>query len=213
MFGNSVNLVLNGPATDFTPDTTPPYLVSYALDCNRANNTGELRLSFSESVNASTFDLTKLVFQDAALQTFKVRLATTGVDQIGGNHSTVISTTSSTEIFVWIMVTDMNKMKATGLIALSSATTYLTIDSNLVKDMSGNPLVPILDGNGRLVTTHISDQFRPILQSFDINMNTGGIIMTFDEPINRSTIKVSSFTIQNAYSQTISFTLIGTAGI
>ena len=103
MFGNSVNLVLNGPATDFTPDTTPPYLVSYALDCNRANNTGELRLSFSESVNASTFDLTKLVFQDAALQTFKVRLATAGVDQIGVNHSNVISTTSSTEIFVWIM--------------------------------------------------------------------------------------------------------------
>ena len=44
-------------------------------------------------------------------------------------------------------------------------------------------------------------------------MNTGEMIMTFDEPINRSTIKVSSFTIQNAYSQTISFTLIGTAGI
>ena len=80
--------------------------------------------------------------------------------------------------------------------------------------MSGNPLVPILDGNGRLVTvtTYISDQFGPILQSFDINMNTGEMIMTFDEPINRSTIKVSSFTIQNAYSQTISFTLIGTAG-
>jgi len=195
---NSVVPITLGPVNSFVQDTTAPWLVSFDLNCNQANNTGVLRLSFSEPVNASSFSLTKLVLQDAAQSTVQVRLAPSGVDQIGGSHYTVVSDRSATEMFVWVTVTDMNAMKQTGLVSLQAATTFLVIDATLVYDMIGNAMTPIVNGNARRVSTLVIDRQLPVLQSYDIDMNAGQLVLTFDEAVNRSTLVVSRLGLQDA---------------
>ena len=73
------------------PNINRPNLVEFTLDINGADNTGTLFLSFSETINAYTFDFTHIILQDGQASSGgngEHRVTVGGVHAVGSSHTT-----------------------------------------------------------------------------------------------------------------------------
>jgi hypothetical protein len=211
MFGNQLEADVVGPAQAFVQDVTAPVLVAFDLNSSVTGNGGLLRLSFSESVNASSLNVSRIIFQDAGLATVRVRVAGQGVDNYNRSFVVRWSQQDGTQVFVELSVLTMNDLKRTGLMGVSASRTFVTLEAGVVRDMIGNTGAAIGDGSGQRVSGFVADQTAPVLQSFDVNMNSGQVMLTFDEVVNRSSIVVSGVRFQDAaLSANASLQLTGT---
>jgi len=61
--------------------------------------------------------------------------------------------------------------------------TFLIISNGTIEDMAGNPLNGIGDGSALLVNQYIADTTHPTVYNFTLDMNTGELVLYFDEPI------------------------------
>ena len=119
-------------------DTTAPTLSSWVLDMNAQTAT----LTFSETVNASSLNVTAITIQDAAIATTSYVLT---------DSSTASS--DGTAIVIDLSSTDFNALTANTGLAVSQATSYVTIAATTIDDMAGNDVTAITDGSGVQATT------------------------------------------------------------
>ena len=76
--------------------------------------------------------------------------------------------------------------------------------------MSGNPIVQIPISSSLLVQNYTEDAIPPELDSFDINLNTDMILLTFSETIKPESLNITFITFTNRYSNYTSYyTLTG----
>ena len=169
----------------FVPDTIPPQLVAFDLNLV----TEQLTLYFSETVNASSLNVSGLTLLSARSGSSpRVRRL------VGG---TVLST-DSTVIFVQLGAPDLNYIKSISGFATSQANTYIVIDNYTIFDMSANPIVAIGNGSALQVSVYTADTVRPVLIAFSLHMNTGTLYLTYNETVNTTSLRVQSLTLQTS---------------
>ena len=188
---------------NFTQDTTPPELVSFDLDMN----IGLLVLNFSETVDTLTFNITQYSLQGTANVSGALtdQFSLTEEDLLTGDEVIIEQN---------LLYFDLNTIKSLGLLATSPNDTYLSLTGSAIRDMVGNAVVEISSSSGLLVSNYTADINRPLLESFDLNMDEGTLDLTFSETVNITTLDVTEVTLfsheVNA-SQSFSFSVESTS--
>ena len=163
----------------FTPDITDPELVKFDLDLNR----GELILTFSETVNASSFDLTEILLQNAdANATRGFSLTSRSPPPLRGTLplQTMSTSDDSTVITITLGFDDMNDIKRFTDLAIDNLTTYISFPNTTILDMNDNPVVSVQPYDARMVDIFTADLTPPELVDFllDVNMSVLQLVFT-----------------------------------
>jgi hypothetical protein len=176
--GASSNVVV----TTFEKDKTPPALVSYDLSLD---GSGLLSLHFSETVKATSTDVTLIKFQlTNTSNTTSYQLSSASVDPQDG-----------TTVYIKLLPKDLNYLKYMRTLAVSGDSTYLTLDSGVVKDMSDLPNVPVVSSGAKKVAKYTKDQTEPELVSFSFDITSNFIALTFSETVAAATAAPKDITI------------------
>ena len=170
----------------FIPDMTPPTLSSFSFDLNM----GILYLTFSETVDNSTFDETTLLVQNAD--------GLTNISLTGGN----VTQLSLTMIEVDLEESDIIDIKLARDVGSSLASTYLSVQNTTIADTSDN----YINYATSRVSNFTDDSVNPDLSSFDLDLNSG-LSLTFSEPVDIATLDLSGITIVNGRVPTSNYTL------
>ena len=199
MNNNSLILVpLNAPlsVSDFTPDHVRPDLSSFDLDMD---GEGYLHLTFSESVNITSLDVTQITLaSDTSNATEKYVIGSLGPGSYSnGSNGPVFS--------VLLHFDDINGLKMLVQLVTSNLNTYISITDSMINDMNGNPINSISLDNAKQVNIHTADTTPPTLESFSLDLNIGLLNLTFSETVFGETLNRSSITLYNNSNGTGSY--------
>ena len=192
MFGNNVvnrSELMPLQVTNFTGDSIPPELEAFTLDLT--NET--LTLSFSESVNSSTFDPSAITIQGSQTLAAGTSFVTL-TDGITGDNNFILE--------VMLLTADLNELKRLLDLATSRSNTFISITSDLIRDMNGNAVVSIMNNTALMVTELLEDRVPPRLEDFSLNMNTSELILSFSETVSASTLNVQAIILQDDENST-----------
>ncbi|KAL5489583.1 hypothetical protein EMCRGX_G018693 [Ephydatia muelleri] len=184
-------LQLSGP---LALDVIPPTLTGFDFDLN----VGKLVVSFSETVNSSTFVISSFTIQDAAQATRSYRLT-------AGTLVQPLALSQAVEVI--ISATDLNNIKSTNGLATSANSTYLSNLYGAVADTSGNLINLRL--TGVQVKNYSPDISNPILQMFVLDLNTATLVLNFSKAVNSSSLNSAGISLQNSRQGTLSVSLTG----
>ena len=184
MRGNSLN-ISNLPlmVDGYERDMTHPQLTAFDLDVD----TGKLTLSFSETVNASSLSINEITLQpseDENTTAFSYSLQHV-YDPPEGTFS---NSTDGPVIVVYLGDNDLNEVKRIPELATLDANTFITLSALIVMDMVGLELVPVQNGNATRVQHYEPDVTDPELLSFNFDLDSGLLELTFDETVNAETL-------------------------
>ncbi len=188
--------------SQYTPDQTRPQVVSFDLNLSSER----LTLTFSETVNSSSVDTSGLVIQSAAFGD------SPGMRRLEGGS---VLTPDDTVVEIQLDASDLNYIKSVSSLATSESNTYLLIDNSTVTDMNSNLVVAIRNGRGMPVRNFTEDDMSPVLVSFDLDLDTAMIYLTFNETVNVSTLVVEEISLQNdmfVTLETTQFIFMSTGG-
>ena len=174
---------------NYISDSTGPELVEYSLDVNAST----LVLTFSETIDASSRNLTAIIFQDAQNISEAV-----GVYRLTGG---LASTEDGVEITITFSEEDVLGLQVQSTLIRDIASTFMAIESTLITDTSinDNQAVPIMQTSALEVLSRnfVADERRPSLQQFEFDLDEGLIVLTFSKTINVNSIDFSEITLQN----------------
>lgn len=184
-------------AGGFVTDQTRPTLLRYTFDLD----SDRLILTFSEPMRASDLVIGSITLQAA-------------VTANASNSYVLTTSTGPTVDGVAVVTVSLSAVDSQGVksrsIGLSNTSTYLTIAANAIRDMSfptAQVLAAINNGSARAVDTYVADAQPPTITSFTYDHNRDQILLTFSEPIQRSTLNVTLFTLHSAASRGANLTL------
>ena len=184
--------------SDFTPDRVRPNLSSFDLDMD---GEGYLHLTFSESVNITSLDVTQITLASASdgdLAEEKYVIGSLGPGSYSNNSSGPVFS-------VLLHFDDINSLKMLTQLVTSEATTYISITDSMINDMNGNPINSISLNNAKRVNVHTPDETPPTLESFSLDLNIGLLNLTFSETVFGNTLNRSSITLYNNSNGTGSY--------
>ena len=188
MIGNGNAQVVSKEANGFTDDSVKPTLTSFILDMDKM----EVRLTFDETVPASTLESKAITIQNNAAA------ATSSVPLTGGKHNTTLN---EIVVIVSLLPADANAIKKARDLGTVKTNTFISITDEMVNDMNSNKITP--SAKGLEASSVIVDTRDPELVDFALNMNIGQLEMTFTETMSAATLKPALFVIQS--SATIGF--------
>ena len=173
-------------ALSFTADRISPSLTSWSLDMDE----GVMTLSFSETVDITTFQVTELTLQSSTDDQATYFTLT--------NYSELVPVDSASVFEVRLTMDDINTIKAVSVIGTSPNTSFLALTSDAILDMSLNPVVPISISTALQVDNYTVDTTAPSLVSFSANFYVRMLALTFDEVVRASTFDPASLSIGNS---------------
>ncbi|EDQ86748.1 uncharacterized protein MONBRDRAFT_33612 [Monosiga brevicollis MX1] len=173
------------PATIFTDDHVRPVLQAFDLSFV-SNSNAQLTLSFSEVVNTTQLDLSRLALTDNMSTTIQLTAA-------------VLEPSLTDRVQVNLTGNLLHAIKAPGTIGVVLAHTWLRANDSFVTDTRGN----LNSGLSSLlaVSAVVSDTFPVLVTAAALDMSAGTLLLTFDEPINVSTLFASQLTIGTSAGQ------------
>lgn len=175
-------------ASTFVVDASSPMLRSFMLEFDSML----LSLTFGETVNAGSFNVTALTLVNRATAP-------------GATYSLTDSSSSTADsavIDVSISPRDLNAIKAISSLAASLSSTYLTATAYTVRDTTGNRLAPISADSALQVSSYVQDGVHPLLVAFTANMSSEELLLTFSETVSTS-VDLTQITLQSAVSSTV----------
>jgi hypothetical protein len=178
---NEVNATSAIQASAFVDDTKAARLRSFALDMSLL----QLTLTFSETVNASSFDVTQLTIQNAA----------SGASSAINVSDGVVITGFDPVVIVNLTVADANKLKEETSLAVTESNTFLAFSSTLVADMNGIQVEQVATNNATQAQTVVVDAVAIIAETSAVDMSLGSILVTFDEPVDPTSIDDSAMSL------------------
>jgi hypothetical protein len=159
----------------YAGDTIAPTLTQFVLFDLVANS---MTLSFSEPVTVSTADFTAITFAD---------FGSGPASQYTLTSATSASTDGSTSVSISLSVADVNAIKLSPNLCTLRTNCWVRLTDLLVTDAAGNKVTPVSDPSllpAYIPTTFTADSVEPTLTAWTINMDTGVMTFTFDEPVN-----------------------------
>ena len=178
-------------ATDFEGDLLEPAVSQFILDLDA----GSIRISFNEVVYSDIFNATSI-----ALQTSELIGTPSGTNYYSFSSLTQQPDTSLnnlTDIIILSMTrSDTNALKTHSLLGLNGST-FATFNDAITYDSSSHPLTGAANGNAfEVIVT--PDTSPPVITSVYLDLDSGDISLSFDEPINSSTLDATVITITNS---------------
>ena len=162
-------------------DTTRPTFTSATYNAG----TGMLTVTFSEQLDSSRYDASKIHIRNASETLGGVTLSN---DMITNNDTSSLTFTLKT--------TDRTTVNAL-------AAPQLDIGAAAVSDVAGNPISTATDQD----ITVIRDTIKPTFTSAAYNSGSGVLTVTFSEPLDSSKHDASKFHIRNAGQSTGGITM------
>ena len=175
-------------AADVIGDDSPATVVAFSLDMN----IGRFVLTFSDVVDFSTLQIGEMSIQPTAYATGS--MYTTKYIPLGV-YSNMNSSIFQSD-FTGSRLIELKYRLITYNLATDINSTYLIMSPDAINDIRGVDVIAITNGNGMIARNYIRDSTPPVLTSFDLDMNRGRILFTFDEPINRNRFNFTLFSIQ-----------------
>lgn len=187
-------------AAAIIPDVSPPSLAAFQIDLDG----GYLAFDCDEVVDASSVNVDAVTLQSAA---FNDLVATRALSSARGTQLTLDNQTlarNSTQLLIKLGRDDLDAVKALGGVglALSAASTYVSLAEGAFADVSGNraEAVPVFIGFGP-ASSYTADTTRPRLLAFSRVSETRQILYAlFDEPVDHESVNLSQWTLQRASS-------------
>ena len=175
------------PVQSFSPDTIPPEMIAWSMDMNE----GLLGLSFSETVDITTFQIDQITLQSSA--------SVGAIWWTLTSYTEVIPVDAAAYFEARLATSDLNGIKTTGILS-SQLSSFISLTSSAIVDMSDNPVVPIRSSNAfPLNLRYVNDTTSPSLVSFSADLYTGRLTLTFDEVVH-PTFDPSALTFVNPTS-------------
>jgi hypothetical protein len=179
------------PVDVYAKDETPPQLDAYTIDMNR----GELLLTFSETVDRSSFDARGLRLAKATQPNQFELLNSKDVhspeadDSINSGNNfqfTGHAGLAQPEHIVLVMTVtpaDLNEIKRLQFV-LEKAEVGLFVKSATVQDMVQLSIDQIGELPGKKPSLFVRDESSPIPESFALDLNEGILEINFDETVD-----------------------------
>jgi hypothetical protein len=168
----------------FVTDSLAPTLATFTVDMT----SGILVLTFSETVNASSVQTNHFSLQDST-STFSVAL-----DANSGR----VSTGNSPIVSITLTAAELDAVKAIPQVFSSLATAFLSAPALAVSDMFGNQMSAIAAATPLQAVQFTGDAVPPTLLSFDLDMNSRLITLTFSEAVNSSSVDLSLISLHGS---------------
>ena len=160
-------------------------LRAFSLDLNSAL----LTLNFSEAVDAFSLNFTAITLRSIdSSDNDSVSFTLSGGD---------IATVYQTIVMINLTDSDLDQIKDIDEIANDVNDTYLDIEFASVYDNADNPLEEITPDDALQATAVIRDITSPMIESFDLDMNFGYMIITFTEAVKPDEIDPTGLTLQS----------------
>ena len=178
-----INATVPLQARNITIDLTPPTLDSFTLDMDA----GSAFLTFTEPTDTATLNFTQITFQSTGSSSaISYTLASTNTASLTGN---VVNVTFSAN--------DLDELKLETSLTSTSSSVFVSASRGFIDDTAGNPnlAIPV---TGAVSGTLVPDTMRPRLASFDIDMDSGNITLSFNEPVDISTLASQHIELQRA---------------
>ena len=166
------------------PDVTRPHVLSFDLDLNL----GQLVLKFDEPVVPTSTFFTGITFHFITVYTL---LFDNGIiDQF--QYRTVMKAYPDKKDIDGIKINQVLGMSNNGEFNVS-----LSIASGIVNDTAGNPSVAIPNTSPLNVNILKPDITAPELLYFVLNMDSGELVLNFNEPVSLTLTGITGITIQS----------------
>ena len=194
------NGVNSFPVQGYSPDVTPPMLVDFSIDLTAET----LTLTFNETVSTRTLNVTYITLtadRNVTVNELSYSLTDTSFSL----------SRNLPEIVIQLSRMDLNEIKRREL-ATSEFDTFIFLSSLTIDDTFGNPIVEIQPEEVVMVMAYIDDTIDPLLEDFDLDMNTGTLTLSFTETVNTSSLDTSGITFYNAMTPALTsqtYTLSG----
>ena len=169
----------------FTSDRSRPTLLGFSLDLDSAL----LTLTFSETVLSTSLNSTQLTLHSDS------HVTSTTLNLTLGNTFSMFG--SNTTIVLKLTINDLNELKRIAYLADSQNSTYVSATRYAVTDMNFNLLIPILLSEPLPIFEYTFDSTGPMLNTFDFDLNTGTLVITFSETVDTSSFNPEGFTLQS----------------
>eukprot|EP00117_Sycon_ciliatum_P010736 scpid43535/ scgid12513/ len=156
-------------------------------------NTGTFTITFSEPVDVDTFNVTFITLQNAATPTtnFTLTGGTVAYQTLGG-----LITTDRRRLVVSMSDDDLEVLKLNTAMLNGETDTYLSTEYAAVSDAAGNPINALAAPKQALSFT--VDSNGPQLLNYTLDLTTRQLTMTFDDPVDVSTLDTSQLTFQGS---------------
>ena len=180
--------------TLYTPDTTPPQVMSFVQFDMDA---GTFTLQFTETVSVSSMVFSQVAFQNDYTNSSYAFTFT---------QLALVSPGNAVVIALQIGTYDLNRLKLVGDVCDIKSHCWIRITSGFISDVGGNDIVPILPNT--MATYHtptilVSDTTPPQMTSFAVDMNAGVMTFTFNEVVLLPSFDPTNLTFQDALSGTV----------
>ena len=154
-------------------------------------NSGVLSIYFVETIDVSSIDFTGITLQ-------RLFNATSAAEQHSLTGGVRLSREDSTRISILLNVSDLNEIKRKK-IGENSNSSYLVVERGFIVDMNDQPVRPLLNGISALkVKNYTADSTPPILETFELDVNSGELILVFDETVRRESVVPSRYELLSA---------------
>ena len=168
---------------NYTKDTTPPELLEYTLNLEQDH----LTLTFDEPVRTSTFNFTAITLISNCSGGSNFTLT-------GGSFVPPGLQDGQVEVTIALLMSDIISIKSDTDLAVDSLSTFLQLTNVAVEDMAFQNLLEI---DCLSTEIHQLDTVRVQLTSFDINMHTGVLDLTFNDVVDVTTWNQAAVTFQS----------------
>ena len=164
-------------------DDSPATAIGFSLDMN----IGQIVLTFNDIVNVSTWQSNETFIQGATFTYYNSKYEISGF---------VMSDDDSDVVLVNITNLNYIKQQLYYGVAVDLISTYLTISAHAINDIRGVDITAVTNDNGIIANEYIPDIESPQFLYFDLDMDIGKIIFSFNEPVAISSVNVSLFVLQ-----------------
>ena len=162
-------------------DESSPSLVSFALDMDN----GVILLTFDDAIDVDSQSVSGAIAIQRAPSDLNPYFLEGGV--VTGEECMVVK--------INLLQTDLNVLKTTSDLAVSISSTFIVINDTALRDLSGNYIIAIGNGQALAASVYIVDITAPKLETFDLDLNVGELILIFDEPIDVNSLNISAFSL------------------
>ena len=145
-------------------------------------------MNFSETINADSLLVQVITIQSDQSST---------MESVTLQDSTSMSSNGPV-ITVILSTRDLNSIKMNPLLAIDANTTYLSLLSNAIMDMSALQVETIFPTSAFPVDQFVPDTTGPEIDNFELDMDTGIFELTFNEYVNRSSLDLSLLTLRSS---------------
>ncbi len=206
MAGNLVREIQNGDRStsrlplSFVDDVDGPILEAYTLNLTSR----ELILSFDEPVEAETFNTTGIALQS--------RPGVLGNSQMYRLTGGVLSPfQNGAEVTILLSDEDVNALQSRSDVASSMSSTYLSMESRTARDLAyrQTQAQAVSSTNPLLVSVFESDRAPPEIMSFDLDLDSNSMTITFTEPVFVSSLNLDRLVVASSRSGGVTYDLNG----